>query len=50
MADPTHSRHVELSSWLRDVVGRRDFDPKAFDEDAINTALASVPVGVGRGG
>ena len=48
MADPTHPQHAERRTWVHDVVGVPRFDPAAFDKDAVNRALASVPVGVGR--
>jgi hypothetical protein len=44
VADRTHPQHAELNRWLNDVVGLRHFDPAAFDKDAVNSALASVPI------
>lgn len=34
ISDPAHPEHIELLEWLPD-----DFDPKAFDREAANSAL-----------
>ncbi|MGH8776035.1 MAG: DUF1841 family protein [Jiangellaceae bacterium] len=48
MADPDHPEHAERRDWVYDIVGVARFDPAAFDKDAVNDALAAVPIGAAR--
>jgi hypothetical protein len=42
LADPDHPEHAERLEWL-EWLGHR-LDPAAFDKDAINRALAGIPI------
>jgi hypothetical protein len=38
--DPSHAEHENLSAWLQEM--RPNFDPDAFDIDAVNRRLAQI--------